>query len=90
MLVNMNSELKSSKLTSLVISEMLEDDGISKFGVEEYISDGVLIARANEAMDTRTFKVRKMRTIKHSLTSKMLEFNENGVYVKHMEKKGLI
>jgi KaiC/GvpD/RAD55 family RecA-like ATPase len=90
MLVNMNSELKVNRLTSLIITEMLEEDGISRFEVEEYVADGVLIARANEAMDSRTFKIRKMRTVKHTLTSKLLEFGPNGVYIKTLEKKGII
>jgi len=90
MLVNINYELKSNKLTSLLITEMKEEDGISKYEIEEYVADGVLIARANEALDTRTFKIRKMRVTKHSLKSQSLEFGPNGVYIKTMEKKGII
>jgi KaiC/GvpD/RAD55 family RecA-like ATPase len=90
MLVNINYELKSNKLTSLLITEMKEEDGISKYEMEEYVSDGVLIARANEALDTRTFKIRKMRVTKHSLKPQTLEFGPKGVYVKIMEKKGII
>ncbi|MFH1788378.1 MAG: ATPase domain-containing protein [Candidatus Altiarchaeota archaeon] len=90
MLVNINSELKSNKLTTVIITEMREEDGISKYDVEEYISDGVMIVRANEALDTRTFKVRKMRVTKHSLKPHTLDFNDKGVYVKTMDGRSII
>ena len=90
MLVNMNYELKSNNLSSLMITEMKEEDGISKFEVEEYVSDGVIIIRANEALDTRTFKVRKMRVTKHSLKPRTLEFGPDGVYIRSIEKKGIL
>lgn len=90
MLVNVNSELKKNNMTTVLISEMKEEDGISKYDVEEYIADGVLILRANEALDTRTFKIRKMRTTKHSLKPHTLEFNENGVYIQTIAGKSII
>lgn len=90
MLVNVNSELKKNNMTTVLITEMKEEDGISKYEVEEYIADGVLILRANEALDTRTFKIRKMRTTKHSLKPHTLEFNENGVYIQTIGGKSII
>ncbi|MFH1403935.1 MAG: ATPase domain-containing protein [Candidatus Altiarchaeota archaeon] len=80
-LINMNYELKSKGLTALIITEALEEDGISKHGVEEYISDGVIILRTNEALDTRTLKIRKMRTIKHTLKPNTFELTQNGITV---------
>ena len=42
-LINMNYALKKSDLTTLIITESLEEDGISRHQVEEYITDGVII-----------------------------------------------
>jgi len=90
MLVNVNYELKSNDLTALIISEMREDDGLSNFEVEEYISDGVILLKSNEALDTRTLRVRKMRTTAHSLRPMTLEFHDNGVRIRPPQKKSLI
>jgi len=87
-LINMNYALKKSDLTALIITESLEEDGISRHQVEEYISDGVIILRTNEALDTRTIKIRKMRLTKHSLKPLTFELTNNGLQVKE-QRKGL-
>ena len=81
-LINMNYELKSRGLTSIIITEALEEDGISKHGVEEYISDGVIIMRTNEALDTRTIKIPKMRTVKHTLKPNTFELGKDGIKIR--------
>ncbi|MFC2163135.1 RAD55 family ATPase [Candidatus Altiarchaeota archaeon] len=81
-LIHINYELKNQGLTTLLITEALEDDNISKHGVEEYIADGVIILRANEALDTRTIKIRKMRTSKHTLKPTTFELTSEGFKIK--------
>lgn len=82
-LLQMNYEFKSHGLTSLMITEISEDDGISHHGVEEYITDGVIILKTNEALDTRTIKIRKMRLTNHTLKPLALEIGPaTGVQVK--------
>lgn len=86
-LLQMNYEFKANGLNAILITEIAEDDGISKHGVEEYIADGVIILKTNEALDTRTIKIRKMRTTKHTLKPLILEITQNGIQVKKINSK---
>jgi KaiC/GvpD/RAD55 family RecA-like ATPase len=81
-LITMNYELKSKDLTTLILTEGEEDDQISKHGVEEYITDGVIVLKVNEALDTRTIKIRKMRVTKHTLKPTTFELTQGGIVVK--------
>lgn len=82
-LLQMNYEFKSHGLTSIMITEIAEDDGISHHGVEEYIADGVIILKTNEALDTRTIKIRKMRLTNHTLKPLALDINPaTGIQIK--------
>jgi len=81
-LITMTYELKSKGLTTLIITEGEDDNTISKHGVEEYITDGVLVLKVNETLDTRTIKIRKMRTTKHTLKPQTFELTSEGVKVK--------
>ncbi len=82
MLVNMNYELKSNNLTAMMISESSDDDKISKYDVEEYVADGVILLKANEMMDVRTVHIRKMRLTKHSLKPIIVNLTDSGITVK--------
>lgn len=90
LLVNMNYELKNHGLTSIMISETLEDDSISRYDIEEYVTDGVILLKANEALDTRTLRIRKMRLTKHSLKPMTVEFSGKGLVVSAPVKKSLV
>jgi len=81
-LINLNYKLKLNGLTTLLLTEGNDEEKISHHGVEEYISDGVIVLRINEALDTRTIKIRKMRVTKHSLKPTTFEFTPDGIVVK--------
>ncbi len=81
-LIHLNYQLKSNDLTTLLLTEGKNEESISYHGVEEYITDGVIILRINEALDTRTIKIRKMRLTKHSLKPTTFELTSNGIVVK--------
>ena len=81
-LITMNYELKTHQLTTLILTEGQDDEFISRHGVEEYITDGVIVLKVNEALDTRTLKIRKMRITKHSLKPSTFELTEKGIIVK--------
>lgn len=81
-LLQMNYEFKSNGLDSILITEIPEEDGVSKHGVEEYIADGVIILKTNEALDTRTIKIRKMRVTKHTLKPIALDITPQGIEIK--------
>jgi KaiC/GvpD/RAD55 family RecA-like ATPase len=86
-LITMNYELKNRGLTTLILTEGQDDEAVSKHGVEEYVADGVIVLRINEALDTRTLKIRKMRVTKHTLKPATFELTQNGLVVK--AQKGL-
>jgi len=81
-LITMAYELKNKNLTTLLLTEGHDEETISTHGVEEYIADGVIILKANEALDTRTIKIRKMRITKHTLKPITFEFGPNGIQIK--------
>jgi KaiC/GvpD/RAD55 family RecA-like ATPase len=86
-LINLYYQFKSNGLTALVITECLQEDGLTRHGVEEYIADGLVILRLNEALDTRTIRVHKMRVTKHTLKPTTFSLSDKGVKVE--TKKGL-
>ncbi len=81
-------------LTTIFTSEVPEQAlgsgamQFSKFGVEEYIADGVLLLNflGVGAQSTRTLYVRKMRSTKHTLEIHPMEITEKGVTVKRIEE----
>jgi KaiC/GvpD/RAD55 family RecA-like ATPase len=83
-----NYRLKMEGLTTLVITEIPESDGaISAHGVESYVADGAVVLSVNEALDTRTLRVRKMRQTRHSLKPRTFELTKEGVVVKGVERE---
>lgn len=52
-ILDLNYALQDAELTSLLVFDTLSDEQtVSKQGVEEYVSDGVVLLKANEAFDT--------------------------------------
>lgn len=83
--------LKASGATTLLTAEVPEEDGISRFGVEEYVTDGVIYLHYI-SIGTETFgnvEVRKMRRTKISKGLYPLEINKNGLKVKKEETVAL-
>ena len=85
-LIHLNYELKDQGLTTIILTEGKDEETISAHSVEEYITDGVIILRINEALDTRTIKIRKMRVTKHTLKPTTFEFTDGGITVKSPKK----
>jgi circadian clock protein KaiC len=86
-LITLNYALKKDNLTTLILTEGDHEDTISKHGIEEYITDGVIILKVNEALDTRTIKIRKMRTTNHTLKPQTIQITQNGIKIQ--KTKGL-
>jgi KaiC/GvpD/RAD55 family RecA-like ATPase len=84
-----------SNLTALITSEVPEQTigggqslRFSKYGVEEYVSDGVILLNflsLGGASNTRTLYVRKMRGTKHSMEIHPMEITDKGIEVKKIE-----
>ncbi|MFC2154475.1 ATPase domain-containing protein [Candidatus Altiarchaeota archaeon] len=73
--------LQEAGLTSLLISEIMDDNKLSNHDIESYIADGVMVLHANEVLNTRTIQVKKMRDTKHSLSPRTIEFTEKGFHI---------
>lgn len=81
MILAINYRLKANGLTSLLITETPETDGISAHDVESYVVDGVIVLTLNETLDMRTIKIRKMRQTKHNLKPRTIVFTDKGLEV---------
>ncbi len=86
-IVGINYKLQSLGLTSLLISDILDDGKLSRHGIEEFMVDGVITLHyKNVGPDAgRTLIIKKMRSTKHSENINMIEFNRGqGVKVKSL------
>jgi len=81
-ILGINYKLQEMKLTSVLISEMV-DSKLSTHGVEEFMVDGVLTLHYTLAGPDagRHLLIKKMRTVRHSENIHQITF-ENGIGVK--------
>ncbi|MCX8189748.1 MAG: ATPase [Candidatus Diapherotrites archaeon] len=88
-LLKLNYLLGKAGTTSLLISEIeVDDKRFSKYGVEEYIADGVILMHYIGVGGgiTRALQVVKMRGVKHSEYIHPLEITKRGIEVKRIEQ----
>jgi KaiC/GvpD/RAD55 family RecA-like ATPase len=68
-----------------MISEVDErSDGISRFGIEEFIADGVIILKCGVDVvggRPRSLIIKKMRRTKHDLNTHSFEITERGIKI---------
>lgn len=82
--------LMRSGVTSVLVSEIQE--GVNKFGkygVEEYVVDGVIVLHymGVGTQSNRTMHIRKMRATKHSEDLHPLEITEQGIKIHKIEEE---
>ena len=84
-LLDMNYKLKEAGLTTVLISDVLRESGISMYGAEEYVVDGVIFLRyeVSGADAGRSLIIQKMRGTKHSEHIHPIEFKK-GVGIRVM------
>lgn len=76
--------LKSNGTTSIITAEIPDDRGLSRFGVEEFVADGVIklfglkIGEGN----FRSLQIIKMRRTEHATDVFPFEFTSKGIVVK--------
>ncbi len=78
-------------VTSMLISETQEGENkFGKFGVEEYVTDGVIVMRYMSvgARSNRTIHVRKLRATKHSEDLHPMEITDKGIVVHEIGDEG--
>lgn len=80
-MVQLNSVLKRVGCTSMVISEIKEnEEALSTYGVEEFVADGVIVlyCQKKENLYTRALAIRKMRSTNHSMRVHPLQIKRPG------------
>jgi circadian clock protein KaiC len=82
------SALKKEGVTSLLIAEIpSEGSGLSRFGFEEFVVDGIIVLYYLEYAIkgvTRSLTVRKMRRTKHATEIYPFEITKDGIVVKEV------
>jgi KaiC/GvpD/RAD55 family RecA-like ATPase len=84
-LLGINYKLQYMNLTSLLISDILENEKTSKYGVEEFVVDGVITLHYTVSGPDagRHLIIKKMRNTKHSENIHTIEFAKGeGIRVK--------
>jgi KaiC/GvpD/RAD55 family RecA-like ATPase len=84
MVLNTSLLLRKLKCTSLLTSEILpEQKSLSRFGVEEFISDGIIVLyhTRTDSQYARSMTVWKMRGTKHSLKLHPYQITDKGIEV---------
>jgi len=89
MLINLINVIKRAGCTALLISEIEEDTkGLSRYGVEEFVVDGVIVMNYLEYATgdlNRSLIVRKMRRTAHGADIYPTEITKKGFVVKKVE-----
>jgi circadian clock protein KaiC len=80
--------LRQQDLTSLLISESLEDKGLTRFGVEQFVADSFIVLGLEDVRGElrRTITVRKMRFTKHDTAKHPFLITPRGIEVMSQEK----
>jgi KaiC/GvpD/RAD55 family RecA-like ATPase len=76
------SALKASRATSLLTAETTRDDQLSRFGVEEFVVDGLIVLFYASDGGYRGLQIRKMRRTYHSTELHPMEITKKGIVVR--------
>ena len=82
--------LMRSGVTSILVSEMQEGSNkFGKYGVEEYVVDGVIVLHymGVGTASNRTLHIRKMRSTKHSEDLHPMDISDKGITVHKIEEE---
>jgi len=78
-------ELKKMGVTTLLVSEVEEGTNrVSKFGIEEYLADGVIVLKCGIDVvggKPRSLYIKKMRRTNHDLNTHPFEITERGIRI---------
>ncbi|MHA2169853.1 MAG: ATPase domain-containing protein [Candidatus Kariarchaeaceae archaeon] len=81
-ILKLSAVMTALTCTTLMISEMKEEAEISRFGVEEFMAQGVLTLKYQfGTYGRRSLQVRKMRGVKHSLKELPFLISNDGLSV---------
>ncbi len=79
--------LNRTGLTTIMTTEVPEGAGggaqhLSRYGIEEYVTDGVILLGFVGLQSMRTLTVRKMRSTQHALDTHQIEIGTKGISLK--------
>jgi KaiC/GvpD/RAD55 family RecA-like ATPase len=82
-LLKLSTTLEILGLTSLLTSEIIDENNASRFGVETFVTDGtiVLYYKRKETVRVRSVEIFKMRGSNHSQSIHPCEITPNGIVV---------
>lgn len=81
-ILKLSAVMSSLTCTTLMVSEMKTDAEISRFGVEEFMAQGVVVLKYMYAKSgRRALQVRKMRGIKHNMAEIPFIMSSKGLQV---------
>ncbi len=84
MILQINNIMKKNKCTTIIVSEILPGSkALSRFGVEEFVSDGVIVLENVEKRGEfkRALAVRKLRGVNHSRAIHTYNISNKGISV---------
>ena len=83
---NFLKDIKKENVTALLITEIPEESkGLSRFGIEEFVADGIIVLHYLEFSSggtPRSLVIRKMRRTKHGTDVYPFEITDKGIVVK--------
>lgn len=76
--------LKGTGVTTMITTEVIDENRLSRFGVEEFLTDAVILLHYLGIGESvyNSLQVRKMRRTKHEKDVFPFEFSKNGIVVK--------
>ncbi len=89
LLLNIINIIKKTGCTALLVSEIPEEQkALSRFGVEEFVVDGIIILNYLEYASgelNRSLIVRKMRRTNHGTDIYPMEIGKDGVHIRRVD-----
>ncbi|MFV2016331.1 MAG: ATPase domain-containing protein [Candidatus Heimdallarchaeota archaeon] len=80
-ILKLSAVMSALTCTTLMISEMREDKEISRFGIEEFMAQGVVVIKYKMGESgRRSLQVRKMRGVKHSMQEVPFIMSSEGLF----------
>jgi circadian clock protein KaiC len=75
--------LRGQSITSLLISEALEGNSLTRFGIEQFLADSFIVVGLEEIKGElrRTIIIRKMRFTDHDTTKRPFHITKRGIEV---------
>jgi KaiC/GvpD/RAD55 family RecA-like ATPase len=87
-LLKLSTTLEVLGLTSLMTCEIIDDNATSRFGVEDFVTEGTILMRykRTDSVRVRSMEIFKMRGTKHSQNIHPYEITSSGILVHPYEE----